>query len=240
MIPGSADTQEQDAHPGLRPYELVSAIALALLPVIGIPAARVAIGVARGEYFFPALLGLAMIIPAVLFRVERGRILAPLALVAALAVWLGTHALYEAAGANRLRYAGALQQALVGIAPDPAPIFVPSPHAFVELWYYGDPQTRRRVVSAASSKLELLAGHDTVSRMWLAINRRVSVPVLAFDSFLHSTPRFFLAEGPDNGWSWFFVRAGYHVKPLDQPGIYLVEALTVPVCSQSDVRNKLK
>ena len=192
MISGKAEAQEKGALPGFCSYELVCAIGVALLPVVGIPAARITIGIARGEYFFAALLGLAMLVPAVLFRAERGHILVPLALVVALAGWLGTHALYQAAGAHRLRNAASLQQSLVGIPFDPTPIFVPSPFEFVELWYYGDPSIRRRITSAASIKLEMLAGHDTVSRMWFAIIRRVSVPVLDFDFFLRTTPRFLL------------------------------------------------
>jgi len=224
ILPCGADNvPEQKGRPGFRHYELVGAFALAFLPVFAIPAAHIVIGIARAAYFFPAMLGIAMIFSAVLFRLERGRLLVPLALVVALSGWLGAHALYQAADAPRLRYAGALPQMLKGIPSDPAPILVPSPHAFVELWYYGDPQIRRRVMSTAND-----SGQDTVSRMWLAIIRRVSVPVLPNDSFLQSTPRFILADAPGSSLAWTFVHSGYRVTPLEQAGLFIVESTAAP------------
>jgi len=222
MLRGNHAAPPPQVPSGLRRHEWICMFLLALLPVFGIPLAHIAIGFSRGQYFFPALLGLAMITPAVLFRLEQGRTLIPLALIAGLAFWLGSHTLYQAMGAGKLRAAG-LQEALLQLPPDPAPIFISSPEDLAELWYYGDPQIRRRVVSAASSELSLLAGgNDTVALNWLAIIRRVSVPVLPIDSFLRSTPRFFLA---DSGfWPWFFLTKGYDIKPLERPGIYLVTA----------------
>ncbi len=226
LIPGTADSEENNTYSGLRAYEWVAVLVLALLPATGIPVSMLAIGIGRSEYFMPALLGLGMLISAALLRIARGRALAPLALVLALSVWLGTHGFYQALHANRLKYAGGLQKALAGLPAEPTSIFIANPLAFVELWYYGGPELHQRVFTVASPEIELReASHDTVARMWLAIIRHVAIPVLPYDSFVQSRRRFYLAADPGDHLPWLLLRSGYHVQPL-KPDLFLVDAPT--------------
>lgn len=218
-----SEINQESVYPGLLRHEWVACLSLALLPAIAIPIALKAIGVARAAYFFPASVGIALLFAATLFTVARGRALPALALMIAVGGWLGSHSARDAITAPRLRYAAEVQQELQNIPADPPPILVASPFAFVELWQYGDPTIRRRVFTIVSVELEMLDGHDTVSRGWLALIRRVSIPVIPLDQWVASQRPFLLATAEASKHVQdFFNDHGYRLQLL-KPDIYLVE-----------------
>ncbi len=216
-----SEINQESVYPGLLRDEWVACLSLALLPAIGIPIAMKALGVARAAYFFPASVGIGLLFAATLFTAARGRALPALAFMIAIGGWLGSHSLRDAITAPRLRYGAELEQELRNIPADPSPILVESPLAFVELWQYGDPAIRRRVFAIVSRELEMRTGHDTVSRAWLAIIRRVSIPVIPLDQWTASQRPFLLAAGPGPVQD-FFRNHGYRFQLL-KPDLYLLE-----------------
>jgi hypothetical protein len=122
--------------------------------------------------------------------------------------------------ARRLRFAAGVEPKLVNVPAAPEPILVSDPHAFVELWYYGDPQVRRRLFSLYSVELAARDGNDSVARDWEAIVPRLSIPVYRYEKFIETKRPFLMADG--RGITGHLVEAGYVIRPL-KGGLELVE-----------------
>jgi hypothetical protein len=114
-----------------------------------------------------------------------------------------------------LRYAGDLPQELRSVPREPRPVVITGVHAFMELWFYSEPDLRDRLVYLVDPELEKYYLHtDTTSRILSALRRRMPLGVADYDSFIAANPTFILAGEPVDWISLQLHRLNYRFAPL--------------------------
>src|SRR4030095_7180925 len=92
-----------------------------------------------------------------------------------------------------------IQRAVLTLEDPEAPVFVASPHGFLELYYYAPSQLRRRIRYVASPEVSIRElGSDTAQRDLMLLAKAVPLPVGVYPNDLPVTGYYLVDSSPLN------------------------------------------
>jgi 4-amino-4-deoxy-L-arabinose transferase-like glycosyltransferase len=195
------------AGPGVPPDELAAAVGLVLLPLAAVVLAKAATGAFQFRYALPAILGVAILLALALYRLEAGRSVVGLLVLAVLTVGFVGYAVSEYRAAGRAR---AHQQEVFGFleqgAGDGLPILLVHPHDYLELASIAPRPLAPRLIYLSDVKDSLRrTGSDTVERGLIELAKLGPLQVRDYHQFVTRRPHFLaLVTFHHGNWNWLF------------------------------------
>ena len=201
---------------GIWKHEWAVALGLILMPEFVILASLVTVKVFAGRYVLWSAIGVGICLAVLLHRLVNGnRIVASLVMLPLL-FWSIDTIVRAAVEPPSPRYAKSLPQEIKNLSAEPKPIVITSLHAFMELWFYAQPDLQQRLVYLVSPDLELqYANTDTTSRIMSALRRRVPLSAIDYDAFMTANSRFIVAGDRDDWISLHLRDLNYRLTPLE-------------------------
>jgi hypothetical protein len=186
------------ASPGVPPVgapmpELMLALGLLSLPLVGFAVAVLAHGAMIAKYMVPSLLGFPLALGFALPRLPRWGLLLP-----AVSAGLLLCVFVPQERQSWSRYQGQFVSPAVfaekfvtaGGHPD-LPVLVSDPHDFMVLQYYCDKSWQRRFVSVIDPEQAVIyTGNDSADKQLELLRQYTSLPVYDFQPFLAKYPQF--------------------------------------------------
>lgn len=187
----------------LVPREIVAAVALLALPVVGYLAAELAVEAITARYVLPATIGFSILLPLAAFRLARGSALFATAYVAVAAVaFAATGVAFEYSSLGRAHLAVPRLRKLLAEQPADLPVAILDPIPALVLMHYEEPENAKRLVYILPRRdpmppQELAAWREHST--WLKMREVFPVQVEELPIFREEHPRFLLyRSGPES------------------------------------------
>ena len=180
------------------PPEIVAASGFLLLPVLAVAVATIVTGAYTERYVLPATVGVAILLPLALHRLDSGRRLVSICLAIVLLFVVGLvywNQATEVRDENRER--NALIRSLERTA-GARPVVVADPHQFFELSHYAPPALAGRLIHLAGQDAALRYTDSYSTEAGLEVlSRFAPLDVRRFERFVASGDPFLLLLRPD-------------------------------------------
>lgn len=188
---------------------------LSVAPFFVVAAALATVKVYVPRYTIWAVPPIAICIVAGLSYASRGSRLAAACGALPLCMLL---ALLEAANLHAKPHLRTGQTALMQLETlpqDSRPIFIADNEIFTEVWYYSNPEQRRRLYYAIDTALDLHYGWpDTLPAVMKALRNWTTIQAPDLAPFLAEHPHFLLAAGGRDWMPAYLLSLGYTLKPI--------------------------
>ena len=188
--PGTSRSPSGSALP-----EIVAASAFLAVPLVAVVLAEITTGAYTPRYALPAVLGVVVLLPLALHRLEGGRIVASLVVAVLLVVVVGRSYWNQA---DDIRTATRAQADLLGslqriVDDTDLAIAVADPHDFFVLSHYAPPALRARVLHLSDQRAALqYTGSASTEDGLVVLSRFAPLDVRRFRPYVESNPRFLL------------------------------------------------
>ena len=188
--PGTSRSPSGSALP-----EIVAASAFLAVPLVAVVLAEITTGAYTPRYALPAVLGVVVLLPLALHRLEGGRIVASLVVAVLLVVVVGRSYWNQA---DDIRTATRAQADLLGslqriVDDTDLAIAVADPHDFFVLSHYAPPALRARVLHLSDQRAALQYTRSASTEDGLVVlSRFAPLDVRRFRPYVESNPRFLL------------------------------------------------
>lgn len=175
--------------------EIVAASAFLAVPLVAVVLAEITTGAYTPRYALPAVLGVVVLLPLALHRLEGVRIVASLVVAVLLVVVVGRSYWNQA---DDIRTATRAQADLLGslqriVDDTDLAIAVADPHDFFELSHYAPPALRARVLHLSDQRAALqYTGSASTEDGLVVLSRFAPLDVRRFRPYVESNPRFLL------------------------------------------------
>ena len=175
--------------------EIVAASAFLAVPLVAVVLAEITTGAYTPRYALPAVLGVVVLLPLALHRLEGGRIVASLVVAVLLVVVVGRSYWNQA---DDIRTATRAQADLLGslqriVDDTDLAIAVADPHDFFVLSHYAPPALRARVLHLSDQRAALqYTGSASTEDGLVVLSRFAPLDVRRFRPYVESNPRFLL------------------------------------------------
>lgn len=175
--------------------EIVAASAFLAVPLVAVVLAEITTGAYTPRYALPAVLGVVVLLPLALHRLEEGRIVAGLVVAVLLVVVVGRSYWNQA---DDIRTATRAQADLLGslqriVDDTDLAIAVADPHDFFVLSHYAPPALRARVLHLSDQRAALqYTGSASTEDGLVVLSRFAPLDVRRFRPYVESNPRFLL------------------------------------------------
>jgi 4-amino-4-deoxy-L-arabinose transferase-like glycosyltransferase len=193
--------------PSLEPAELAAVSGFVLLPLATVLLAKAGTGAFQFRYALPAVLGMSVLLPQALYRLEGGRSAVCLVVLVALAVGFLGYARSEWGFADR---SSAHQQAVFSVLEQRSgsrlPILIAHPHDYLELASVAPRSLAARFIYLADPAATLrFDGSDTVELGLIEMAKLGPLHVLSYGPFVARRPHFLALVTFHTGtWNWVF------------------------------------
>lgn len=175
--------------------EIVAASAFLAVPLVAVVLAEITTGAYTPRYALPAVLGVVVLLPLALHRLEGVRIVASLVVAVLLVVVVGRSYWNQA---DDIRTATRAQADLLGslqriVDGTDLAIAVADPHDFFELSHYAPPALRARVLHLSDQRAALqYTGSASTEDGLVVLSRFAPLDVRRFGPYVESNARFLL------------------------------------------------
>ena len=175
--------------------EIVAASAFLAVPLVAVVLAEITTGAYTPRYALPAVLGVVVLLPLALHRLEGGRIVASLVVAVLLVVVVGRSYWNQA---DDIRTATCTQADLLGslqriVDGTDLAIAVADPHDFFVLSHYAPPELRARVLHLSDQRAALqYTGSASTEDGLVVLSRFAPLDVRRFGPYVESNERFLL------------------------------------------------
>lgn len=175
--------------------EIVAASAFLAVPLVAVVLAEITTGAYTPRYALPAVLGVVVLLPLALHRLEGVRIVASLVVAVLLVVVVGRSYWNQA---DDIRTATRAQADLLGslqriVDDTDLAIAVADPHDFFVLSHYAPPALRARVLHLSDQRAALqYTGSASTEDGLVVLSRFAPLDVRRFRPYVESNPRFLL------------------------------------------------
>ena len=180
--------------------EALAAFGFLLLPLFAVIAAKFATGAYTERYVLPAVIGIAVLLPLALHRLDSGQRVASLGVAIALLIVVGRvywNQAVEVGEENRAR--GALIASLERTAArSDRPIVIADPHYFFELSHYAPPPLAGRLLHLFDREAVLrYTGSSSTEEGLVVLSRFAPLDVRSFDRYVASGIPFLILLRPE-------------------------------------------
>ena len=203
--------------------EAAAAFGFLLLPLFAVATAKLVTGAYTERYVLPATIGIAVLLPLALHRLDGGRRLTGVGAAVALLLVVGYvywDQATEIRQENRARTAliASLERATAG---NGQPIVIADPHYFFELSHYAPPALARRLLHLYSREASLrYTGSYSTEEGLVVLSGFAPLDVRNFDQYVASGRPFLLLLRPERV-TWVvpaLEAAGRELRPYPDPG----------------------
>lgn len=180
--------------------EVLAAFGFLLLPLLAVMTAKLATGAYTERYVLPAVIGIAVLLPLALHRLDGGRRLVSLGLAVAVLLVAGRvywNQAVEVRQENRARDALIASLERTAARSD-RPIVIADPHYFFELSHYAPPLLAGRLLHLHSREASLrYTGSDSTEEALVVMSGFAPLDVRSFDRYVASDVPFLLLLRPE-------------------------------------------
>lgn len=189
--------------------ERAAAVAFLLLPLVAVAAAQLSTGAYTERYVLSAVLGLALLVPLALHRLDGRRPVLQVVVLLALAAAAARAAAYEYENVGAAARAQRDTISFLGHAPrSPAPIAVAGQHDFLELSHEAPPALARRLRYLADRRLALhYLGTDSSEEGLVVMGTFAQLHVVPFRHVMRADTPFLVYDGGGSGGNDWLLRA---------------------------------
>jgi hypothetical protein len=181
-------------------HEIAAAVASLLIPVASLLLGILVTGAFVPRYALPAVVGVAIVLPLVLHRLNRHRGPADVVLAGVLAGLFAQSVVTVVVNRPVIQNPIAFRTVLLGALRSPGQVAIGSSIHFLEFWYYAPTELKPRLIYLLDPASAVrYRKSDTIDRGYAGLARWTTLPVEPYDRFT-SVHRHFKAYSDGSGW----------------------------------------
>jgi hypothetical protein len=174
-------------------HELIAAMVLMLIPIIGFVLAKFVTHAFYYRYFFPTAIGIALGVAFLYHRLLQGRLLVTAVLLASLLSIFIVRQAVDARGlvSNKLNIKDSGATRPLSVSGD-SPVVISNPLLFLQYLHYTPPGLKSRLCYLMDLDAVRKSGVDTPDRTLEELRKRIPMPVEDYRSFMSLHHHFYL------------------------------------------------